>query len=267
VNGLLSCDDVNPYTHIPGLLARSRRIPWVSAHHGAFDGHYLLKQSQADVLFAKGEMERDYLVRTCGVPEDRVRVLAPILKTTDGGQKNKSSIVFFSEDYEASGARTEEFYLDVLPRLLKLAEAHGKKLIIKLHPAESLRDRRRILKKVLSRHERRVVHLVDGPLTEELMKQIWFGCTVVSTTALDCAMYGIPVFLCDWLENWPFGYLDQFAAYGVGMKLSHPEEIPQIPLLLEIFEPNEVQSSRQPSRLESWQEMISEQSPAPIQVA
>jgi hypothetical protein len=120
---------------------------------------------------------------------------------------------------------------------------------------------------VLSRHQLRVVHLMDRPLTEELMKQIWFSCTVISTTALDCAMYGIPVFLCGWLDNWPFGYLDQFAAYGVGMKLSHPEEIAQIPLLLETFEPNEVQSSRQPSRLESWQEMISAQPPAPIQVA
>jgi hypothetical protein len=267
VNSLLSCDDVNPYTHIPGLLARSRGIPWVSAQHGAFDGHYLVKQSQPDALFAKGEMERDYLVRTCQVPEYRVRVVAPILRTTHGGPKNKSSIVFFSEDYEASGARTEEFYQDVLPPLLRLAEAHGKKLIIKLHPAESLRDRRRILKKVLSRHQLRVVRLMDPPLTEELMKQIWFSCTVISTTALDCAMYGIPVFLCGWLENWPFGYLDQFAAYGVGTKLSHPEEIAQIPLLLETFEPNEVQSFRQPSWLKSWQEMISAQTPAPIQVA
>ncbi len=267
VDGVLSCDDVNPYTHIPGLLAKCRRISWVSAHHGAFDGHHLVKQSQADVLLAKGEMERDYLVGACRVPKDRVKVGAPILNAPDGCRRSKSSIVFFSEDYEASGARTEEFYLDVLPRLLNLAETHGKKLIVKLHPAESLRDRRRILKKVLSRREQRVVRIMDGPLTEELMEETWFGCTVVSTTALDCATHNIPVFLCGWLENWPFGYLEQFAAYGVGMKLSRPDEIAQIPRLLETFEPNEAYTFRQSIFPESWQEILSGQLPAPIQVA
>lgn len=267
VDGVLSCDDVNPYTHIPGLLAKCRQIPWVSAHHGAFDGHHLVKQSQADVLLAKGEMEQDYLVRACRVPEDRVKVGAPSLNTQNGCRKYQSSIVFFSEDYEASGARTEEFYLEVLPPLLKLAERHGKKLIVKLHPAESLRDRRRILKKVLSRRERRMVRMIDGPLTKELMEEIWFGCTVVSTTALDCAMQSIPVFLFGWLENWPFGYLKQFAAYGVGIKLSRPDEIAQIPWLLETFEPNEAHTFRQLIRPEAWHEILSKQLPAPLQVA
>ena len=267
VDGVLSCDDVNPYTHIPGLLAKRRRIPWISSHHGALDGHYLVKQTQADVLLAKGEMERDYLVRACRVPEDRVKVGAPICRAPVNFWQCKSSIVFFSEDYEASGARTEEFYLDVLPPLLKLAEIHGKKLVVKLHPAESLRDRRRILKKVLSRHEQRAVRMMDGPLTEELMKEIWFGCTVVSTTALDCATHGIPVFLCGWLENWPFWYVEQFAAYRVGMRLSRPDQIAQIPCLLKTFEPNKARTFRQPIRPESWQEILSGQLAAPIQVA
>jgi len=267
VEGVLSCDDVNPYTHIPGFLAKKRGITWISAHHGALDGQYIFKQSRADFLLTKNEMERDYLVRVCRVPEDRTRMAAPIIKEPDGCQKFNSSIVFFSEDYEASGGRTEEFYLDVLPPLLKLAKVHGKELILKLHPAESLRDRRRILKRVLLRDERRGLRMVDGPLTEELMDKIWFGCTVISTAALDCAIRGIPVFLCGWLENWPFGYLEQFAAHGVGIKLSCPDEIPQIPCLLESFELKQAGKFQQPVRLESWQEIISETLPTPIQVA
>jgi hypothetical protein len=267
VAGVLSCDDVNPYTHIPGFLAKRRGITWTSAHHGALDGQYIVKQSRADVLLAKSEMERDYLVGTCKIPEDRIRVAAPIIKAPDGCKKCKSSIVFFSEDYEVSGARSEEFYLDVLPPLLKLAKEHGKDLVVKLHPAESVRDRRRILKKVLSPDERRELRMVDGPLTEELIEKMWFGCTVISTAALDCAMRGIPVFLCGWLENWPFGYLEQFAAYKVGIKLSHPREIAQIPRLLESFELKQELKFQQSVRLESWQEVISETLPAPIQVA
>jgi hypothetical protein len=265
VDGVLSCDDVNPYTHVPGLIAKSRGVAWVSAHHGALDGQYVVKQSRADLLLAKSEMERDYLVRACKVPEDRIRVAAPIIKAPDGCEKCKSSIVFFSEDYEASGARSEEFYLEVLPPLLKLAKVHGKELVVKLHPAESLRDRRRILKKVLARDERRKLHILAGPLTDELMRKIWFACTVISTAAVDCAMRDIPVFLCGWLENWPFGYLEQFAVYGVGIKLSHPGEIAKIPHLLESFELQQEQKFQQPVRLKSWQEI--ETSPAPVQVA
>ena len=267
VDAVLSCDDVNPYTHIPGLLAKRRRISWVSAHHGAFDGHYLVKQSHADVLLAKGEVERDYLVRACRVPQDRVKVCAPILNAPAVSRKCKSAIVFFSEDYEASGARAESFYSDVLPPLLKLAEINGKELILKLHPAESLRNRRLILRKVLSRGEQRVVRVIEGPLTEELMEEIWFGCTVISTAALDCAMHGIPVFLCGWLENWPFGYLEQFAAYQVGVKLVHPDEIARIARFLETIEANEAHTFRQLVHAQSWQEMLSGQAPAPVCVA
>jgi hypothetical protein len=108
--------------------------------------------------------------------------------------------------------------------------------------------------------------MMDGPLTEELMEKIWFGCTVVSTAALDCAMRGVPVFLCGWLENWPFGYLEQFATYRVGVKLSHPDEIAQIPGLLE-SELKQAQTFRHSIRTESWQEMVSGQLPVPIQVA
>src|SRR5439155_7122100 len=62
VSAVLCADDTNPYTHIPLLLARERGLPAVACHHGALDGRYLIKKSHADLVLAKGRMEKDYLV-------------------------------------------------------------------------------------------------------------------------------------------------------------------------------------------------------------
>ena len=77
VQAVLCADDSNPYTHLPLLLAKARSLQTVACHHGALDGRYMLKQTHADMLLAKGAMEEDYLVRVCGVPREKVEVGAP----------------------------------------------------------------------------------------------------------------------------------------------------------------------------------------------
>jgi hypothetical protein len=230
---VLSCDDNNPYTAIPLLLARHLSLPAVACHHGALDGHRLIKSSPADVLLAKGPMEQDYLTNVCGVQGERVETGAPVRPSLYAhDQESKPCIIFFSEDYEVSGGRVEEFYRDILPPLIRLAREGSKKLVIKLHPAESLHDRRRIVKSVLSKDDMRIVQVVDGLLTEELMSKARFAVTVISTAAVDCALRSIPVFLCGWLENWPLRYSEQFAKFRVGARLSSPAELKRIPELL-----------------------------------
>ena len=67
VTACLSADDSNPYTRIPLLLAGLRGIPAVACHHGALDGRLAFKNLRFSNYLAKGEMERDYLERVCGV--------------------------------------------------------------------------------------------------------------------------------------------------------------------------------------------------------
>ncbi len=69
-----------------------------------------------------------------------------------------------------------------------------------------------------------VTLLVSGPLTEDLLAKAWFGITILSTVATECAVRGIPCFLCKWLESWPYGYVEQFIRFGVGIGLNHPEK-------------------------------------------
>ena len=238
VQGVLCADDSNPYTRIPLLLARERGLPNIACHHGALDGRYTFKRSFGEVIWAKGKMEKDYLVRGCGVPGEKVELGAPALPASwsaredSGGHASRPYLVFFSELYEVSGGRPEEVYRDVLPALADLALATGRELVVKLHPAESERERTRMLARRLSAEQRNATRVVSGPLTDDLLAKTWFGVTILSTVAMECAVRGIPCFLCKWLEFWPYGYVDQFIRFGVGIGLKSPREIEKIPQYL-----------------------------------
>src|SRR5438309_4779336 len=245
VQAVICTDDSNPYTHIPLLLAKARGLPTVSCHHGALDGRYLFKPCHADVILAKGRMEEDYLVRVCNVPANRVEVGAPLelVKEDQASRDLKPLIVVFSEAYEAMGGRAADVYQDILPGLADLARAEKRELVVKLHPAESASERRRIIHQTLLPRQRPVVRVVSGPLQSEMLDETWFGITILSTVAADCALRGIPCFLCKWLESSPYGYVDQFTRFGVGIRLNGPEEIKQIPGMLRQNRPNAATSA------------------------
>jgi hypothetical protein len=239
IEGVLCPDDSNPYTRIPVLLAQSRGVPTIACHHGALDGRYLFKRFYADVVWARGRMEQDYLVGTCGVPSERVEIGAPIFpKNWDQLTKSRTQdfqpyILFLSEAVDQAGGRTQEFYRDILPPLADLAFSTGRKLIVKLHPAEGERERAAMIARILSAEQKSVTSIVSGPLTEELLTKAWFGITILSTVAMECAVRGIPCFLCTWLECWPYGYVEQFMRFEVGIGLTGPDEIRKIPEYLQ----------------------------------
>jgi hypothetical protein len=236
VQAVLCADDSNPYTRIPLLLARERGLPNVACHHGALDGRYFYKRAHADVIWAKGKMEQDYLVRVCGIEGSKVELAAPALPAgwtarEDSGRGGAFHpyIVFFSELYESLAGRPEEFYRDVLPHLADMAGATGRELVVKLHPAESERERTRMVDRVLSPEQRLVTRVVNGPLSEDLLSKTWFGITVLSTVAMECAVRGIPCWLCKWLDFSHQGYIEQFIRFGVGIGLESAAEIEKIP--------------------------------------
>jgi hypothetical protein len=239
VQAALCADDTNPFTHIPLLLAVQKGLPTIACHHGALDGRYMFKRDHADILLAKGKMEQDYLVRVCGLLPEKIEVGAPILPAEakqESGEDQRRLIVFFSEAYEVAGGRARGFYQDILPPLADLALSEGRQLIIKLHPSESFAERSRLAEEILRPEQRKVVRMVGGPLRAEMMKEAWFGVTVLSTVVTECALRGVPCFLCSWLESWPYGYVDQFTRFGMGIRLTGPSEIGQIPVTLKNYQ-------------------------------
>jgi hypothetical protein len=238
VCAVLCGDDSNLYTRLPVLLAARREIPTVDFHHGAFDGRYLLKDLPCDVYLAKNQMERDYLTRVCGLADGKIMIGAPLRQaraTTEAGRAQGASAIFFSEPYEAAGMRAEEVYREILPALCRVAGEHGRNVILKLHPFESRSERCRMLRDILSSEDFRLVSARDGPLTNELLSQAWFGITVESTTAMDCFECGVCCFLCAWLTLSPYEYVQQYARFGVGEMLQSAEQMREIPSRLEEF--------------------------------
>src|SRR5437667_2277725 len=261
VKAVLCADDSNPYTHIPVLLARNRGIPAIACHPGALDGAHLFKRSHADVILAKGEMEQDYVVRVCGVPNVNVEIGATANWLQRGVGRDAASapfITFFSEPYEVASARTDEFYRDLLPRLADLALKAGRKLVVKLHPFESRRERQRLINRILTAEQQDVATVVNGALSEDLLQKTWAGITVLSTAASECAVRGIPSFLCGWLEYSHYGYIEQFERFGVGQVLRSPVEIAEIPQLIRRYRQPEVSSNLwQPVTSARLQELFS----------
>jgi hypothetical protein len=181
-------------------------------------------------------MEEDYLVRLCEIPTESVEVGAaphPVKLEQGTSTQDRRWIVFFSEPYEMAGGRGKGFYQDILPSLADLALSEGRELIVKLHPSESVAERSRLVRDVLSAEQQRVARIVVGAVTPEMLAQTWFGITVMSTAVVDCVLQQVPCFLCGWLETWAYGYCDQFARFEVGIRLSEPAEIGRIPLILQ----------------------------------
>lgn len=239
ISAVLCADEMNWYTRIPLLLARSRGVRALACHHGALDFRYAFRETSADRFLVKGRMEWDYLISR-GATEHRIEIAAP--PPTQQFRTEPSpcdAIVFFSEPYEVFGGRAHGFYREVLPPLAELARQHGKILIVKLHPYESRRERRRLAESVLPGAQLERLRVIDGALKSELLNRAWFGVTITSTAAVDCALSDIPIFLCRWLDFTYSGYSDQFIKFGAAKGLSSAEEIANIPhVLANYIQPN-----------------------------
>ena len=235
VQGCFCADDSNPYSRVPLILARKRRLPATVSHHGALDSRLAFKRFHADSYLVKSEMEMDYAVRVCGVPADRLRredspdQVRP--QPPEPWQKPRC-LVFFTEAYHSAGCREEEIYRELIPGLLAAAKQSDLELVLKLHPFDSVKKIRRLLDG-LSSPESRAVQLWAGPMTEER----WWSTRVVvtgqSSIVIESKERGIPVFLCEWLRDPLSGYLKQLASYGFGTVLHAPEQMATIPELLD----------------------------------
>jgi hypothetical protein len=236
IAGCLCADDSNPYTRLPLILAKSRGLPTLACHHGAFDSRMAMKVPHADIYIAKGEIERDYMLRFCEVSPEKV-VLGGLGLPADADpvtiaeQPAESWLVFFSEPYQAAGWRTDEVYRELLPKLWALAQSCGLRLVLKIHPFESVKGLRRILRKYLPQQEPKIGVMAGAP-SRELWRNTRVALTVQSTVALQCTSLGIPVFLFSWLRDPSLGYMEQYTKFGVGHALNSADELSGVPLLL-----------------------------------
>ena len=208
----------------------------VNCSHGALDVNLLLRGVCSDTYLAKGEMEKDYMVRQCGVPEERIALGASPVEHSLGGGKSRppgDQIVFFSEPYELYSGRTETLYRELLPGLCAIARQYERKVVLKLHPFESVSARSRMVDRILTGDDRQLVEISTAAISEQLLRRIWFALTVESSVAVECGLAGIPCFLCGWFDLGMHCYGRQYEKFGAARVLKSPSAIPHIPEMLD----------------------------------
>jgi hypothetical protein len=245
VTGVLCGDDLNFHTRLPLILAKNLGLRAAYCSHGALDGGLLFKKSYADVHLVKGEMERNYVLEVSDVAAERIEIAAPAEDDAcinEVGRPHSEEfpageIVLFSQPYEVGGGRAAEIYREILSRLVKIARELDRQIIVKLHPFESAKSRMRLLRSVLSEQELERVEVSRAPASEILPRALC-GIGLDSSVAVECAQREIPYFMCAWLDFNGFGYMRQFARFGVGTMLAAPDQILSIPQLLLEFTPD-----------------------------
>lgn len=256
ITSVLSADENNPFTRMPVWLARRRGIPTVYAEHGALNFNLGLRVPCSDRYLARGEMMKDYWLRYCHLPANKIELGAPrdAVPARNPDHKRREFIVFFSSDYESSGGRVANFYREVLPPLCDLAQKNARRVILKLHPFESLPERRRCVNAILTPNQRAYVELRSGQLDSTLLESAWIALTVESSAAVECATAGVPTFLCSWFDPSLWDYGKQFVRFSVAQPLEFPDQIADIPNRIRESTPTQVQAWATPiarARLES----------------
>jgi capsular polysaccharide biosynthesis protein len=225
----LSADEGNPATRLPLILAGKRGIPTVACHHGALDYGLSLRRSTVGTHVVQSAMESDYAMNVCRIHDSEfVEGALGAPKKAFRDQKEQQSapwLAFFTEPYEIDGGRADEIYREVIPRLCQVARQLGKRVILKLHPFESVKRRRHELGKVLSPADLASVDVVDEQMTPELWQKVCCVVTIQSTVGVEAAARRIPVFLMGWLAAHWTGYAEQFAKFGIGTMLHCPEDL------------------------------------------
>lgn len=235
-------DDSNPYSRIPLMLAKKRRLPTTACHHGALDCRLAFKRSHADVHLVKTEMEWDYTVSVCKLPAHKVVLKScetrPAVRTPEPSNCKPGCLTFFTEAYHSAGFREVEVFRELIPNLLTAAQKMGLQLVIKLHPFDGVKKMKLCLRGALSDFDRKLVQVWSGTMSDERWRSSKVIVTGQSSVALEAARKGIPTFLCEWLGD-PFsGYQKQFARYGIGKLLGSAEEISKIPDILRAAGPS-----------------------------
>jgi hypothetical protein len=262
ITSVLSADENNCYTRMPILLARSKRLRTVFCDHGALNMSLGVRTACSDTYLMRNDMAQDYSAGFCHMATGKLMLGGP-QQTNERPQPShrtsapkRDCIVFYSEAYELSSGRTRTLYGELLPELCALAAQTGRQIIIKLHPFESYKARKAIVDEVLGAKQRQLVEFREGPMTSDLFERAWFSVTVESSVAVESTINGVPCFLCKWFDSSWYDYGKQYARFSAGNPLDSPQQIREIPKLLEQIQITEatrrgLQTAISPERLDS----------------
>jgi hypothetical protein len=214
-------DDVSPHTIVVGnaafegpllQLARARGIPTVLLQHGILGDYYQLMDQPADSLLVRGDFWKEFVAEPM---RQRTRVLnIPAEKLPEPNSSNGTGIILFLTSVEAALSHTHESDLrDILTRLLRAAATNGRRLIVRVHPMETVGYYRNIVDSISSDLNLRCdLEYSQGPGLEGILKNTAVAVTYSSTVFLECLRLGIPIISFHWHD---FAYKSLIEQHGV----------------------------------------------------
>jgi hypothetical protein len=192
------------------LQCRARGVPTVLLQHGTFGDFYQLMDEPVDAIVARGRFFRDFLSQASrrkstvlNIPEPQ-----PQLPVDRPGR----DILFLTAPYIFSSNDPRERG-DIYLALLRVAARLGRTIIVRVHPLEDLRQRRReinALNRTLNPQAR--LEFSQGPGLSDVLDRSAVAVTYASTAFLDCLRRGIPIVSFGWCD---FSYKRAIQQLGV----------------------------------------------------
>lgn len=203
----------NPGTERPVLqLARKNGIPTVCLQHGILGDYYQHCTQPCDALVVRGPFWKEFVVEPM---RERTQILNAS-SATDArvAQPGHRDAILFVSSIESALPTTHPSETESLIRcLLECAQREERKLIIRVHPRESLEHYRKITREEMRSLPAEVnVEFSQGAGLDETVQRSAVAVMYSSTIFLDCLRHGVPIVSLDWLE---FSYKALLEKHGV----------------------------------------------------
>ena len=178
-------------------MARRRGIPTVLLQHGILGDFYQCTAYPVDHVIVRGEFFRDFLSEANRKRAVILNPPQPVIKD----QCARDSILFLT------GFNLHEYWThpenidEILKTLVRSAHQLNTSLIVRVHPAESVRRYQQIVERTQHEEVLQVsVSYSQGGSLEELMTMSKVAVLFYSTVMLDCMRYSVPTISLGWAD-------------------------------------------------------------------
>ena len=177
--------------------ARKRGIPTVLLQHGILGDYYQVATYPMDHLIVRGRFYCDFISEE---NKKKSIILNPPEPVIDSS--GPRDCILFLTGYNLHEYWTHpENIAEILKTLVRSAHRLGRRLIVRVHPAESVRRYSQIVEKLLrSENLHAEVEYSQGGTLDSLMARSKVAVLFYSTVLLDCLRYGVPIISFAWSD-------------------------------------------------------------------
>lgn len=194
--------------------AKGHGIPTILLQHGILGDFCQLLDPPADHYVVRGRFWQEFLSRDAR--KRSVILNPPQSSITDEklDTNTEKHILFLTAPYGVQEFMHLADLDDILATLLQVASAEKIKLVVRVHPSESVGYYQQIVTRLMSEQS---LHNVDvaysqGPGLEQLVRESIVAVTYCSTVFLDCLRENIPLVSFGWHD---FSFKQQIENYKI----------------------------------------------------